>query len=388
MKHKPILTLILCCIILTAFPGCAAEKELVFSGTVEYTQYDTVSEAAGMITEVAHAEGDTVHEGDIIARIDPSLQQTNEAQAEALVKAKETRLAELKAGSRAEQIDQAEAALKAAQAKYDDLRKGPSSAQVKQARASADAAGAAKATAKATYDYAKGKYDEALAAFGAGTITQGQLNEAKLAMVTALGQYNAAKAQHNAALAQISQLKSGASADAIKGAKAGMEQAQAQLDLLKNGSTSYTVQEAQSDLDAANAQLEQARLLLARCDIKAHATGILSIANVTKGDMVNTGGYIATIADKNDVWLHVYIPQSKLKLLSVGQKLSLRTPAWPGKTFTGWVASIADEAQFTPKNVQTNEAKENTVFKVKIRIDDASHALRAGMTMDAVIPVQ
>lgn len=386
-KWNRLWALILCFTLVTLITGCAAEKELTLSGSVEYTQYDANSQAAGMIMEVVKAEGETVAEGDIIAKIDPSLQETSVAQAEALVRAKETRLNELKAGSREEQIAQAEAAYNAAKAKYNDVRHGATNDQIKQAQASEQAALANEDTARVAYEYAKTKYDEALAAFNAGSLAQDKLEDAKYAMDSALAKYNAAKQQHNLAAAQLSQTKKGATSDTIKGAQAAVDQAQAALDMAKNGSTDFTIQEAQSDLDAANAQLDQAKLVLARYEIKAPAGGILSILNVTKGGMVNTGGYAATIYDPSDLWIHVYIQQTKLKYVSLGQKVKLTTAAWPGETFQGTVAAIADEAQFTPKNIQTDESKENTVFKIKIKIEDPSHHLRAGMTMDAIVPI-
>ena len=368
--------------------GCANAAQITLSGTIEYTEYDINSEASGKVLQTQKAEGDAVQEGEVVASVDSSLQQTSVAQMQAVVDAKQTRLEELKAGSRRELVAQAEAALKAAKANYNAVKKGSSADQLSQAQAALDTAIANEQTAKIAYDYAKQKYDDAAIAFGGGMITQSDLNDAKYAMDTAYGKYQAAIQQHALYAAQLAAAQNGASSEAIEAAQAAVDQAQANLNLLKNGSTQYVIQEAQSDLDAANAQLAQAKLLLSRCDIKAPATGILNILNITKGDMVNTGGFVATILDANDAWLYVYIPQSKLRYVTVGQQVQLKTSAYPGESFTGIVLYVANEAEFTPKNIQTNEAKENTVFRVKIKLLDSAHKLKAGMTMDAVIPLR
>ncbi len=375
-------------LLLTALGGCGSSKQMTLSGTVEYGQYDINSEAAGKVLQVQRAEGDSVREGETVASVDSSLQQTSVAQMQAVVDAKQMRLSELKAGSRRELIAQAESMLKAAKANYNAIKKGSSPEQLAQAQAAADTAAANEETAKIAYEYAKTKYDEAVAAFGGGLITQDDLNDAKYAMDTAYSKYQATIQQHALYAAQLRQAQNGSSAEVVEAAEAAVEQAQANLNMLKRGSTEYVIAEAQADLDAAIAQLDQAKLMLLRCDIKAPASGVLSILNITKGDMVNTGGFVATVLDPNDIWLYVYVPQSKLRYVTVGQQIQLKTSAYPGENFAGTVVSIATEAEFTPKNTQTNEAKENTVFKVKIKLSDSAHKLRAGMTMDAAFPLE
>jgi HlyD family secretion protein len=382
---KRVLSLILFLCILIIVTGCAKKNEIFLSGTVEYTQYDVNAEAAGKITSIALKEGEPVKAGDVIASIDSSLQETGVQQAQALVKAKELRLKELASGSREEQIGQAEAAVKAAQAQYDDIKKGASTNEINQAKASANVAADNEQTAKTAYDYAKAKYDEALTAYNFGLLAKDKLDEAKFNKDTAQSKYNAAKHQHDAATAQLKQLQKGASAGAKEAALAGVEQAQAQLDLLKNGSAQYTVDMAEADLDAANAQLAQTKLQQSKCSIVSPVAGTLSIVQIALGDMVNTGGYAATVIDENDLWTHVYIPQTGLKYVSVNDAVTLTTTAWPGISFKGTIETIADKAQFTPKNIETREAKENTVFKIKIKIEDPEHKLKPGMTIDAHI---
>jgi HlyD family secretion protein len=389
MYRNKIMCLLLPLAFLAAvFSGCAAPDTLTLSGTAECTEYDVHAEAAGMIVAIKAAEGAAVSEGDVLASVDSSVQQTSVQQAEALVQAKQAQLDSIKSGSREEQIASAKAALDAAQAKYNDLKNGATAEQIRQARASANLAATNESSAKTAYSNAKGAYNDALAAYTAGLIPKDKLNEAKFAMDEANGKYKAAAQQYDVAYAQYQGVKKGPTKETLKAAKAGVDQAQAQLDLAKNGSTQYSIDAAQADLNAAKAQLDQAKLLLGRNDVKAPVSGVLTMLGVEKGDMLNTGGYAATISDLSDIWANVYIPQSKLKFVSLGQTVSLSTPAWPAQAFAGTVTYIASEAEFTPKNVETHEAKENTVFKVKIKIEDNGKKIKPGMTIDAQIPAK
>ena len=374
--------------VLTGASGCSNGNEILLSSTVEYTQYDVNAEAAGKIVDVLLTEGSQVKEGDVIAIIDSSLQETVVQQAEAIVRGKEAQLQQLQFGSREEQIDQAEAALASAQAQYNLLTEGASSNEIKAAKETANVAAGNEETARIAYEYAKSKYDEAQSAFNLGQITEDELDEAKFNMDTALSQYNTAIDQHDAAYAQYKMLKNGASSEEKAAALANVEQAQAQLDLLKNGSSEYTIEQAQADLDTANAQLTIAKLQLSRCNIICPAAGVLSIINISKGDMVNAGSYVATVIDVDNLWMNVYIPQTGLKNVALNDTVVLTSPAWPDINFNGTICYISDMAQFTPKNVETHEAKENTVFKIKIEIIDPEHKLKPGMTVDAHIPVK
>ncbi len=363
--------------------GCAANRQLLLSGTVEYTQYDVFAQAAGQILAVHASEGDSVEAGALLANIDNAVQLTAVRQAQAQVSIREERLAELKAGSRTEQIAQAEAVVAAAKAQYEDVKNGPTAEQIAQAKAAVRIAAANRDTARTAYNFAKDQYNEAKADYDDGILPAARLDDARFARDTAYGNYQTAQEQYKLAQAQLAVVEKGATPEAIAAAKAQLQQATAGLNLLKSGSTAYTLAAAQDELDAATAQLIQAELLRDRCEIRSPASGILTIIGPTAGSMISAGGYFATIADPQDLWMHVYIPQSRLKLVSLQQAVPLTTTAWPGETFQGTVVFIASTAEFTPKNTATSEAKENTVFKLKIRIDDPDHKLRAGMTLDA-----
>jgi HlyD family secretion protein len=167
--------------------------------------------------------------------------------------------------------------------------------------------------------------------------------------------------------------------ESIKAAQANYEQSKAQLDLLVSGSTEQTLNAAKADLDQAYAVLEQQKLVLSKYKIKAPADGTYISRSVSIGDIISPGTNVGTISDLSDLWVNVFIPRRHLERVSLDQEIMLSSS---GISIKGKITYIASEAEFTPKNVETSEAKENMVFKVKIKILDNIERLKPGMTTD------
>ncbi|MCX8129160.1 MAG: efflux RND transporter periplasmic adaptor subunit [Clostridia bacterium] len=374
-------------IIIFLLTGCGKSELLVLSGTVESTQIEVNSEASGKIICIEKKESTLINKNDEIAVIDASVQELVVKQQESIVKLKEARLDELKSGSRAEQLQQAEAAVKSAKAKLDELKAGSRPEQIRQAEASVNTAKASVETAQISYDYWLDKYKKIKELYNSDKVSESELSDAKYKLDTAGQQLKTSNEQLNSAQSQLDLLKNGASEQAIQAAQANYEQTVAQLDLLKNGSTSQAIKAAEADLEQSKASLEQAKLLLSKYHVKSPVDGTLILNNVNIGDMVNVGTSVGTVSDLNDLWVKVYIPQKNLNAVKLGQELELKSPLVEGNIIKGKVIYIASESEFTPKNTETKDAKENTVFKVKVKIMDNVDKLRPGSTIDAYIPL-
>jgi len=101
------------------------------------------------------------------------------------------------------------------------------------------------------------------------------------------------------------------------------------------------------------------------------------------GEFVGAGGPILTVADPTNLKLTLYVIESELGRVAVGQTVSIRSDAFADRTFTGIVSTIADRAEFTPRNVQTQRDRQNLVFAVTVRLANADEALKAGLPVDA-----
>jgi HlyD family secretion protein len=89
-----------------------------------------------------------------------------------------------------------------------------------------------------------------------------------------------------------------------------------------------------------------------------------------------------TIGQIDSLSIVVYVPESQYGQISLGQTAQVKVDSFPGETFTATVTHIADQAEFTPRNVQTSEERATTVYAVKLSIDNAAGKLKPGMPAD------
>jgi multidrug efflux pump subunit AcrA (membrane-fusion protein) len=97
---------------------------------------------------------------------------------------------------------------------------------------------------------------------------------------------------------------------------------------------------------------------------------------------------LLTLADLDRVTLTVYVPESDLGQVQLGQPVSVTVDAYPERVFPGTAVFVASEAEFTPKNIQTREERVNMVFAVKVKLPNGDHALKPGMPADAVLQLR
>jgi multidrug resistance efflux pump len=94
---------------------------------------------------------------------------------------------------------------------------------------------------------------------------------------------------------------------------------------------------------------------------------------------------IATLLERDQIYVRIYIPETEIGRVHLGQKAQIRVDSFPKQAFDGAVEQINQQAEFLPRNVQTVEERVHQVFGVKVRIDDSAHRIRAGMAADVVL---
>ena len=352
MKRSPIIHILILLTILTPalmLTGCGNIGPLELSGTIEATQTEVSSEVSGKVISIEKQEGDSVKKGDVLAVLDQSIQEIIVKQQQAIVDMKEAKLEDLKAGSRPQQLEQAGLSVKSASLAVNNASTNLKNAQI-------------------TYDYWLKKYEDIQKLHDENTATDSEVADARYKLDTANQQLDIASKQLDTQKTQL-------------------ESAKAQEDLLESGSTTQTIKAAEAELEQSKLALEQARLVLDKYQVRSAADGIVSMENVNAGDLVNTGASVATVSDPGDLWVYVFVPQKYLVDIANGQELDLRVKALGNGTIKGRIVQIAANAEFTPKNTETEDAKENTVFRTKIKILEKTELLRPGMTLDAIIPL-
>ncbi len=107
-----------------------------------------------------------------------------------------------------------------------------------------------------------------------------------------------------------------------------------------------------------------------------------------EGEMALPGTTLLTLADLDAVDLTVYVPEPDVGKVFLEQPVAVSVDSFPDETFLGQVVWISDEAEFTPKNIQTREERVNTVFAIKVRIPNPDHKLKPGMPADAALALR
>jgi len=112
-------------------------------------------------------------------------------------------------------------------------------------------------------------------------------------------------------------------------------------------------------------------------------SGVVTSRSANEGEAALAGTTLLTVADLDEVKLTIYVPEDELDSVYIGQEVEVRVDSFPERAFPGTVASIAQQAEFTPKNVQTEKDRVNMVFAVRVRLPNPDHLLKPGMPADA-----
>jgi HlyD family secretion protein len=323
-------------------PTAAQDGALTASGTIEATSVVVSPEVAGRVTEVTVAEGDQVAAGDVVVRLDSSLLDAQRGQAEAAI-AQATAMR-----------SQADAAVAAAQASLDLLRAGPSDEQLAVARRQVQQAQTAYRAARKAYADLSGTEK----GLPTGVTLKIQRDNAKAAVSTAQAQYDLVAA--------------GARPEQSAAAEAQVEAAQAQQAA------------AQAQLESADAALAVLDAQAARLTLLAPTAGRVLSRAIEPGETVVPGAALLVLGDLDRLTLTVYVPEDRYGEVVVGEPVSITVDSFPGERFGGTVSRIADQAEFTPRNVQTVEGRTTTVYAIELALDPSAQKLKPGMPADVV----
>ncbi|MGA2502808.1 MAG: efflux RND transporter periplasmic adaptor subunit [Anaerolineales bacterium] len=174
------------------------------------------------------------------------------------------------------------------------------------------------------------------------------------------------------------------------------DSAQDRLLALQTGENSPQVAAAQAVLNQAQAAADQAALAitqakasLALIDIQitkltitAPADGVVLTRSIQPGEIAAPNSPTMTLGRLDNLTITVYVPENLYGELSLGQSATMTVDSYPGETFTAKVINIAEQAEFTPRNVQTVEGRSSTVFAIKLQVQDPAGKLKPGMPAD------
>lgn len=243
------------------------------------------------------------------------------------------------------QYRQLAAGARAAEAQYLLLERGTRKEDLQQAEESLK-------QAEANLENAKQDFKRIENLFTSGSVSIKQMDDVKTRLELTQAQYNSAKQL-------VEKLRVGPRSEEIASAKARFEQASAQADALKKK--------------------------INDCNVQSPIDGYVTKRLVEKGELVNLGTPLFRIADLSEMYIMVYLSETKLGLVKLGNKADIRIDSFPDKKFVGEVIFISPEAEFTPKNIQTKEERIKLVFGVKLKIPNPDYVLKTGVPADVII---
>jgi HlyD family secretion protein len=374
---------------------------LTASGTVEAVQVGVASEVSGRVLEVLVAEGEPVQAGDPVLRLDSRLL---EAQRQRAVAAGEAAVAaaQLELISAQQALDalyenaplaaaQAELALATARDALDDARR-IKTYQQKGNRATQETLDGA----EAALTLAEDALDRAQAAYNRTT----SLPETDPTRAAARAALEAARRQRDNAESSLNWYR-GEPSDidqAILTAKVSLAQAQladaerrfAELsagpdpDLLSQAGARLTL--ARASLAAAQAQAkvdaETIDLQLDKLLVTAPLSGVVLARSIEPGEVLLAGAPALSIGQLDRLTVTVFLPEDRYGQVDLGDHVDLSVDAFPDRLFDAVVTRIADRAEFTPRNVQTQEGRRTTVFAIELTVADPDGLLKPGMPAD------
>ncbi len=289
------------------------------SGNVEVTEHNIGFKVPGRLAKLYADEGARVKQGDL--------------------------LAELSSGDVKALLDQNRAALEEAKVKLAELRSGSRRQEVGRARADT-------ASLEAELVRAQKDFERAEMLYNNGAISASSFDAAKSAYETRMAQ--------------------------VKGAKQ-------QQSLVEEGPRREDIRAAELRVEQLTALVANAEDKLADTRLYAPITGIVFRKNVELGEVVQPGAAIFVVGDLGRPWVKVYVKEDRLSLVKLGQKARITVDTYKDRYYEGTVTFISPDAEFTPKNVQTQEERVKLVFGVKVTVENKDQELKPGMPADVRI---
>ena len=298
---------------------------LTLYGNVDIRQVSLAFENSERVREMRAEEGDRVKAGQVLATLDTRSLTLQAEQAKAEVSAQEQALLRLKNGSRPEEVEQLQAQVKAAEA---EARQ----AQIRYKR-----------------------MKDIATRSGGQAISRQEVDDTQ-------------------ASAQV--------------AEAQLENQRKALKLAQIGPRAEDIAQAQAQLEAAKASLALLEHQLTQSVLKSPTDAVIRARLLEPGDMASPAKPAYTLALTSPKWVRAYVNEVQLGHVKPDMAASVTTDSHPDEAISGRVGYISPVAEFTPKNVQTEELRTSLVYEVRILVDDPQNRLRLGMPATVSIALE
>ncbi len=365
--------------------GRAPDNRLMVSGNIELTEVNIGFKTAGRLIERDVDEGDSVKKDQVIARLDRDQLSAQKQREGAGLTSAEAQLAEAittveyQKATLVSDVEARRADLAAAEAKLAELKNGSRPQEKQDAKAAVD-------LARSEVDRSKADWDRAQTLFKNDDISRAQFDQFRK-------NWESAQAALQSATQREALVVAGPRSEEIDGQTAQVEHARAALKTAE--ASSLQVKQREQDLAARRADIAHSKASLSLIDWQLSDTvavspvdGVVLVKSADVGEILAPGTTVVTVGDIDHPWLRGYINETDLGKVRIGSKARVTTDSYPGKAFDGRVTFISSEAEFTPKQIQTQQERVKLVYRIKIEVANPGRELKSNMPADAEIVLE
>ena len=324
---------------------------------VEVQEVRLGSKVGGRVREVHILEGDRVEPGASLVTLDVPELEAQQAQWRAKLRSDLAALEKARNGPRREEIAAAAAEAAAAAARHERLKQGFREEEIREAKSDWLSAEADLKLAEENF----GRYEALLRR---NSTTQAQVDMARADFDRARGRAAAGR---------------GALRPRHARATGPRRSPRPPRCSTRRGPTSTCSRPApgprtsprlEAQAEQTRARLREAEVNLAEAVVHAPSKAVVDVVSVRKGDLVSPGQAVVRILQADDLWVKVFIPETDLGRVVLGQAVEVTVDSHPGERFRGHIAQIAHESEFTPRNIQSIDERRHQVFSAKVRVDE------------------
>ena len=362
--------------------GRTPDDRIMVSGNIELTEVNIAFKTAGRLIERTVDEGDSVKKGQIVARLDRAELEAQRAREAAGLASAQEQLAQAQTALEWEQanlagdVQQRKADLASNESRLQELKNGSRPQEIQESRATVEAA-------QSELDRAKRDWDRAQTLYKNDDISTEQFDQYR-------NRWQSADAAIKQAQQRDALVQAGPRVEVVQAAEGQVEKARGALKMAD--ANTLEIKRREQELVTRRDEIERAKASLALIDAQLADTiiyspvdGVVLVKSADVGEVLGVGTTVVTVGDIDHPWLRGYVNETALGKIKVGAKAKVTTDSYPGKVYDGRVSFIASEAEFTPKQIQTQEERVKLVYRIKIELDNPRRELKSNMPADAQI---
>jgi len=240
-------------------------------------------------------------------------------------------------------------------------------------------------SAKADLAQAQAQLDKTRRGFRIEEVAQARANVAQRAADLENAQITLRRQQQLVASGLVTHQQIDDAEARVHMSEAALAASRQQLALELRGSRIEDIMAQEATVASAQARLEKAQTALADATLLAPSKGIISVRARELGAIVQAGQTVYTLTLNDPVWIRAYVSQPRLGRIKPGMPVKLTIDSMPGKQYDGTVGFISPEAEFTPKTVQTEQVRDDLVYRIRVIASDPDDVFRQGMPVTVLI---